>query len=70
MCIAKETNNLINCIDNYAIEVSYAYLMGERARERMSEEEVDAFYNCVRIIVKNKHLLKSDVRLIYETSID
>jgi hypothetical protein len=36
----------------------------------MSEEEVDAFYNCVRIIVKNKHLLKSDVRLIYETSID
>jgi len=70
MCIAKETNNLINCIDNYAIEVSYAYLMGERARERMSEEEVDAFYNCVRIIVKNKHLLKSDVRLIYETSMD
>jgi hypothetical protein len=70
MCIAKETNNLVNCIDNYAIEVSYAYLMGERARERMSEEEVSAFYNCVRIIVKNKHLLKSDVRQIYETSID
>ncbi|ACE78181.2 replicase polyprotein [Hydrangea chlorotic mottle virus] len=70
MCIAKETNNLANCIDNYAIEVSYAYLMGERAKERMSEEEVDAFYNCVRIIIKNKHLLKSDVRHVYETNID
>lgn len=66
LCIAKEMNNLINCIDNYAIEVAYAYKMGERAKERMTEEEVDAFYNCVRIIVKNKHLLKSDVREVYQ----
>ncbi|UUB84580.1 replicase [Blueberry virus S] len=68
LCIAKETNNLANCIDNYAIEVSYAYLMGERAKQRMSEEEVEAFYNCVRIIIKSKHLLKSDVADIYESA--
>jgi hypothetical protein len=61
MCIAKETNNLHNCIDNYAIEVSFAYKLGEKAVNRMSEEEVEALYNCVRIIVKNKHLLKSKV---------
>nr|QTW49391.1 replicase polyprotein [Soybean carlavirus 1] len=61
MCIAKETNNLHNCIDNYAIEVSFAYKLGEKAVCRMSEEEVEALYNCVRIIVKNKHLLKSNV---------
>nr|APX54977.1 RNA-dependent RNA polymerase [Kalanchoe latent virus] len=67
LCIAKETNNLVNCIDNYAIEVAYAYQMGEKAVARMNEEEVDAFYNCVRVIIKNKHLLKSDVRLIYES---
>nr|ACL01040.1 putative replicase polyprotein [Kalanchoe latent virus] len=67
LCIAKETNNLVNCIDNYAIEVAYAYQMGEKAIARMNEEEVDAFYNCVRIIIKNKHLLKSDIRLIYES---
>ena len=66
LCIAKETNNLVNCIDNYAIEVAYAYKMGERAKERMNEEEVEAFYNCVRIIIKNKHLLKSDVRDVYQ----
>lgn len=66
LCIAKEMNNLINCIDNYAIEVAFAYKMGERAKERMSEEEVDSFYNCVRIIVKNKHLLKSDVRDVFQ----
>nr|UZP17019.1 ORF1 [Blueberry scorch virus] len=68
LCIAKETNNLANCIDNYAIEVSFAYLMGERAKQRMNEEEVEAFYNCVRIIVKSKHLLKSDVASIYQTA--
>nr|AMR70494.1 RdRp [Potato virus S] len=66
LCIAKETANLANCIDNYAIEVSYAYKLGERIKERMSEEELDAFYNCVRVIIKHKHLLKSEVRCVYE----
>uniref|UniRef100_A0A140GI58 RdRp n=1 Tax=Potato virus S TaxID=12169 RepID=A0A140GI58_9VIRU len=66
LCIAKETANLANCIDNYAIEVSYAYKLGERIKERMSEEELDAFYNCVRVIIKHKHLLKSEIRSVYE----
>jgi len=66
LCIAKETANLANCIDNYAIEVSYAYKLGERIKERMSEEELDAFYNCVRVIIKHKHLLKSEIRCVYE----
>nr|ABA60784.2 RdRp polyprotein replicase [Potato virus P] len=65
MCIAKETNNLHNCIDNYAIEVSYAYKLGERVKEYMDEEELEAMYNCVRVIVKNKHLLKSDVSSVF-----
>nr|QQX32728.1 replicase [Helenium virus S] len=65
MCIAKEKNNLANCIDNYAIEVSFAYRLGERAVNRMDEEELEAFYNCVRIIVKNKHLLKSEIAHLY-----
>jgi hypothetical protein len=29
---------------------------------------VDAFYNCVRIIVKNKHLLKSDIVDVYQSA--
>nr|QTG11574.1 viral replicase [Cowpea mild mottle virus] len=67
MCIAKETNNLQNCIDSYAIEVSYAYKMGERVTARMDEEELGAYYGCVRTIIKNKHLLKSDVKALYES---
>ncbi|QED44835.1 replicase [Garlic yellow virus] len=69
ICIAKETNNLKNCIDNYAIEVSFAYLKGERAVNHMNEEELEAFYNCVRVIIKNKHIMKSDVRLLFENSL-
>nr|BAF95196.1 replicase [Chrysanthemum virus B] len=67
MCIAKEKNNLANCLDNYAIEVSYAYKLGERAVNRMDEEELEAAYNCVRIIIKNKKLLKSDILSFYSS---
>nr|QYF50202.1 MAG: RNA-dependent RNA polymerase [Henan betaflexivirus 11] len=68
MCIAKETNNLRNCIDNYAIEVAFAYKLGERAVNRMDEEELEAFYNCVRIIVKNRHHCKSDVVNVFRNA--
>nr|QED44823.1 replicase [Garlic yellow virus] len=68
ICIAKETNNLKNCIDNYAIEVSFAYRKGELAVNHMNEEELEAFYNCVRVIIKNKHIMKSDVRLLFENA--
>ncbi|ABS89245.1 replicase [Coleus vein necrosis virus] len=68
LCIAKETNNLTSCIDNYAIEVSYAYRMSEKATMRMSEEELDSHYNCLRIIIKNKHLMKSEAANIFKAS--
>nr|QYA72391.1 replicase [Garlic common latent virus] len=61
LCIAKETNNLACCIDNYALEVAFAYRMGERAVLRMDEEELQSHYNCVRIILQNKNLIKSNV---------
>nr|UXD78318.1 RNA-dependent RNA polymerase [Papaya chlorotic spot associated virus] len=67
ICIARETNNLQNCIDSYAIEVSYAYKLGERIMSRMDEEELGAYYGCVRTIIKYKHLLKSDVKALFES---
>nr|QED43869.1 replicase [Garlic latent virus] len=70
MCIAKETNNLHNCIDNYAIEISFAYVKGELAVCHMDKEELDAFYNCVRVVVKSKHLLKSNVRELFKNEVE
>nr|UEE94772.1 RNA-dependent RNA polymerase [Pea streak virus] len=65
ICIAREKKNLHNCIDNYAIELSYAYKRGEQAVNAMNEEETDAFYNCVRVIIKRSHLLRSDVKTVF-----
>lgn len=70
MCIAKETNNLHNCIDNYAIEISFAYIKGELAVCHMDKDELDAFYNCVRVVVKSKHLLKSNVRELFQNEVE
>ncbi|AIZ76631.1 replicase polyprotein [Elderberry carlavirus D] len=61
MCVARETNNLAQCIDNYAIEVSFAYKLGEQAVNRMSEIELNNHYQCVRTIIQNKHLMKSSI---------
>nr|QED43569.1 replicase [Garlic latent virus] len=67
LCIAKETNNLACCIDNYALEVAFAYKMGERAVLRMDEEELQSHYNCIRIILQNKNLIKSNVLTYFST---
>uniref|UniRef100_A0AAU6MVR7 Replicase protein n=1 Tax=Saffron betaflexivirus 1 TaxID=3119434 RepID=A0AAU6MVR7_9VIRU len=65
LCIARERNNVNNCIDSYAIEVSYAYKMGERLYTFLSESEMNAHHCCVRYLVKHKNLLKSDVKKIF-----
>nr|UVK69446.1 RNA-dependent RNA polymerase [Grapevine rupestris stem pitting-associated virus] len=67
ICIAREMGNLENCIDNYAIEVSYAYKLGELSMEVMSEEEVEAHYNCVRFLVRNKHKMRCSISGLFET---
>nr|UBZ25996.1 RNA-dependent RNA polymerase [Cherry necrotic rusty mottle virus] len=58
--IALEKGNFIECIDNYAIEVSYAYKLGERLISIMSEKELDAHYFCVRTFLQNKKLFRSN----------
>nr|CBX24840.1 replicase [Apple stem pitting virus] len=64
--IARETRNLENCIDNYAIEVSCAYKKGENLNLYLTPQEVDAHYNCVRFIVQHNHLLKSNIRDLFK----
>nr|UVK68600.1 RNA-dependent RNA polymerase [Grapevine rupestris stem pitting-associated virus] len=66
ICIAREMGNLENCIDNYAIEVSYAYRLGELSIEMMNEEEVEAHYNCVRFLVRNKHKMRCSISGLFE----
>nr|WAB21277.1 RNA-dependent RNA polymerase [Banmivirus BanMMV] len=65
--IAIENGNLENCIDNYAIECSYAYKLGDRLVSMFSEEESCAHYILVRYIVKKRHMLKCSVKELFKS---
>nr|YP_006908997.1 RdRp [Diuris virus A] len=56
--IAIEKGRLLDVIDSYYIECSYAYNLGERLFECFSEKDFSAHYCCIRIVHKNKSLLK------------
>jgi hypothetical protein len=58
--ISKERGTLSECIDNYAIEVSYGYKLGDKIFDFMSEEEVEYQNMCIRIIIKNQKLIRSN----------
>lgn len=64
--IAIENGNLLNCIDNYAIECSYAYKLGDRLVSMLSEEEACAHYLLVRKIILNRHLLKCSIATLFK----
>nr|WAB21397.1 RNA-dependent RNA polymerase [Banmivirus BanMMV] len=64
--IAIENGNLENCIDNYAIECSYAYKLGDRLVSIFSEEEICAHYILVRYIIKKKYLLKCSISELFK----
>nr|UTM72623.1 RNA-dependent RNA polymerase [Banmivirus BanMMV]UUL90886.1 RNA-dependent RNA polymerase [Banmivirus BanMMV] len=66
--IAIENGNLENCIDNYAIECSYAYKLGDRLVSMFSEEECCAHYTLVRCIIKKRHLLKCSISKLFRNS--
>nr|QNN26222.1 replicase [Peony betaflexivirus 1] len=61
--IAKERGTLQDCIDNYAIEISYGYDIGDEIFEHMTEEEACYQQMCVREIIMNKGKLKSEIAL-------
>ncbi|QED43069.1 replicase [Garlic common virus] len=65
MLIAIEKGNLADCLDSYAIEVSYAYSLGERLVSILSKENLDEHYMTVRLIILNEELLRSNVRDIF-----
>uniref|UniRef100_A0AAU7L1V7 Replicase polyprotein n=1 Tax=Hibiscus chlorotic speck associated virus 2 TaxID=3143943 RepID=A0AAU7L1V7_9VIRU len=70
MCIARERDNLHNCLDSYAIEVSFAYRLGELLNLYLDEEGMDNHYECVRFIVKKRHMLKSHIADLFTNYID
>uniref|UniRef100_A0AAU7L1Y1 Replicase polyprotein n=1 Tax=Hibiscus chlorotic speck associated virus 1 TaxID=3143942 RepID=A0AAU7L1Y1_9VIRU len=70
MCIARERDNLHNCLDSYAIEVSFAYRLGEILNLYLDEDGMDNHYECVRFIVKKRSMLKSHIADLFTNNVD
>ncbi|USF91881.1 replicase [polyscias citrivirus 1] len=70
--VAIEEGKVLECLENYAIEVSYAYSLGERLYEVLkSERQIQYHQAVVRFVVTHIDKLKTKVRdLFIEQSSD
>ncbi|AYE54584.1 replicase polyprotein [Salvia divinorum RNA virus 1] len=68
--VAIEEGKVAECLENYAIEVSYAYKLSERLFEVLkSEKQLQYHQAVVRFIVKNIRKLKTNVKLLFEDQV-
>nr|QGY72528.1 RNA dependent RNA polymerase [Camellia japonica associated betaflexivirus 1] len=64
--VAEERGNVDECLENYAIEVSYAYMLGEKLYDFLKEEDrVNYHQTVVRYIVKHINKLKTNVKSLF-----
>nr|UIW14227.1 MAG: replicase [Actinidia seed borne latent virus] len=69
--IAKERGNVDECLENYAIEVSYAYSLGERLFEVLKSEEQIEYHQCVvRFIIQRLEKIKTKVKDLFSDQKD
>ncbi|CDF66416.2 replication-associated polyprotein [apricot vein clearing associated virus] len=64
--VALERGNVKDCLENYAIEVSYAYSLGERLFDILKREEQLEYHQAVvRFIVKHLGNLRTKVKDLF-----
>lgn len=63
--IAKELGNVPNCIDNYALEASYAYKRGDVFVKYLDDEELMAHHLLVRFLITSRNLMQSQIKDIF-----
>ncbi|QJD14857.1 replicase [Actinidia seed-borne latent like virus] len=69
--IAKERGNVDECLENYAIEVSYAYSLGERLFEVLKSEEQIEYHQCVvRFIIQRLEKIRTKVKDLFSDQKD
>nr|WDD63198.1 replicase [Miscanthus virus M] len=65
MWVAVENGKVQECIDNYAIEASYAYRLSSKLIDIFSEHDMLAHHILIRFIVKNRELIKSNIKALF-----
>nr|AKN08998.1 replicase [Apricot vein clearing associated virus] len=69
--VALERGNVKDCLENYAIEVSYAYSLGERLFDILKREEQLEYHQAVvRFIVKHLGNLRTKVKDLFAEQSD
>ncbi|QCT25579.1 polyprotein [Yam virus Y] len=70
LAIAVELGKLEDCIDNYALEASYAYKLGERLFDLLDETEMKNHFQCVRFLIEKNWMMKSEARNIFKNGVN
>nr|QGW35759.1 polyprotein [Apple chlorotic leaf spot virus] len=60
--VAIENGRLMDVIDSYFLEFSFAYKLGERLYSHLEIEQLNYHQVLTRFFIKNKHLLRGDSR--------
>ncbi|UKP15119.1 ORF1 [Teosinte-associated betaflexivirus] len=63
--VAKERNNMRECLESYTLEACYAYELGDRLFDVLDEEQLRYYYLINRLIVKNLNSLPASIASIY-----
>nr|UBZ26003.1 replicase [Cherry mottle leaf virus] len=62
LCVAIENGRLLDVIDSYYLEFSFAYKLGERLFQYLEIEQLNYHQVLARFFVKNSHLLRGSAR--------
>ena len=60
--VAIENGRLMDVIDSYFLEFSFAYKLGERLYSHLEIEQLNYHQVLTRFFIRNKHLLRGDSR--------
>nr|UCJ01045.1 replicase [Apple chlorotic leaf spot virus] len=60
--VAIENGRLLDVIDSYFLEFSFAYKLGERLYSHLEIEQLNYHQVLTRFFIRNKHLLRGDSR--------
>nr|AOY07772.1 replicase [Cherry mottle leaf virus] len=62
LCVAIENGRLLDVIDSYYLEFSFAYKLGERLFQYLEIEQLNYHQVLARFFVKNSHLLRGSAK--------
>nr|UPX95536.1 polyprotein [Tea A virus] len=67
LMVMKEKGELKSCIDNYLLEMAWAYRMGEDLFKYLDEDEMEFHYKCVRFFIEKSSMCRGEALKVVKT---